>query len=141
VNELEDELEALRAQRRGEAAAELAAAAVDIGGARLSVGSVAATPPEQLRQLALGVRDRIGRGVVVLGSTSDGKGSLVAAVSRDLVETGIRAGELLVGAARALGGGGSRDPELAQAGGQRGEALDDALALAEEAASRALRDR
>ncbi|MFO7548321.1 MAG: alanine--tRNA ligase-related protein, partial [Acidimicrobiia bacterium] len=141
VSELEDELEALRAQRRGEAAAELAGAAVDVGGAHLSVGSVPATPPEQLRQLALGVRDRIGRGVVVLGSTSDGKGLLVAAVSRDLVEEGIRAGELLVDAARALGGGGSRDPELAQAGGQQGENLEEALARASEAASRALRDR
>jgi alanyl-tRNA synthetase len=102
---------------------------------------VPSTPPEQLRMLALGVRDRIGRGVVVLGSTSDGKGSLVAAVSRDLVEAGVRAGELLLEAARALGGGGSRDPELAQAGGQQGERLDEALALAREAASKALHDR
>jgi alanyl-tRNA synthetase len=141
VGELEDELDTLRAQRRGEAAGELAASAVDIDGARLSVGSVPATPPEQLRQLALGVRDRIGRGVVVLGSTSAGKGSLVAAVSRDLVEAGVRAGDLLFEASRALGGGGSRDPELAQAGGQQGERLDEALDLAREAASRALRER
>jgi alanyl-tRNA synthetase len=138
VERLEDELDAVRAQRRSGLAQELAEGADEIGGHRLVVGMVGELPPDQLRQLALGVRDRIGRGVVILGSTSEGKGALVAAVSPELVQAGVAAGELLAEPARHLGGGGSRDPELSQAGGPKGEGVAAAVDLAREQAARAL---
>jgi len=59
-------------------------------------------------------------------------------VSDDLVATGISAGELLAEGARILGGGGSRDPRLAQAGGPHGERIRDAVAVARERARSAL---
>jgi alanyl-tRNA synthetase len=93
----------------------------------------------ELRQVALGVRDRIsGPALVIVGSSSNGKGSLVAVASKDLVERGINSGEILVEAARKLGGGGSRDPELAQAGGPNGSRLEEALATGRADAGRAL---
>ena len=92
-----------------------------------------------LRQLALGVRDRLSRpGVVIVGSTFSGKGALVGVVSKELVDKGISAGDLLAAGAPALGGGGSRDPELAQAGGPEGSNLDAALDAIREEAGRAL---
>ena len=97
-------------------------------------------PADQLRQLAMTIRDRIGRGVVVLGSTAGGKGSLVAAVTSDLAGPDVSAGSIIGDASRKLGGGGSRDPELAQAGGPDGSALETALDTAREAASRALHE-
>jgi alanyl-tRNA synthetase len=139
VEELEDQLEAMRAARRGALAEELAAGAEPVGEARLVARTVGELAPDQLRRLALGVRDRVGRGVVVLGSTSAGKGSLVAAITRDLRDGGVSAAEILAGAARLLGGGASRDPELAQAGGPRGDQLAAAVGAAHEAAGRALR--
>ena len=80
--------------------------------------------PEQLRLLALATRDLLGRGLVVLGSTIAGKGSLVGVASKDLVHEGISAAEVVASGATLLGGGGSRDPELAQAGGPHGHQLD-----------------
>jgi len=89
----------------------------------------------------LGVRDRIrGSSLVVVGSASNGKGSLVGVLTQDLVERGLGAGDLLVEAAAELGGGGSRDPELAQAGGPNGSALQTALDTARDRAGRALAD-
>ena len=74
----------------------------------------------ELRRLALGIRDGIdGPAVVVLGSVHSGKGALVGVVTPDLVEMGFSAADLIRPGAEVLGGGGSRDPELAQAGGAK----------------------
>jgi hypothetical protein len=54
------------------------------------------------------------------------------------VEKGLSAGELLASPSAKLGGGGSRDPELAQAGGPQGEQLAAALESAREESGRAL---
>jgi alanyl-tRNA synthetase len=139
VSGLEKELEVLRGQHRGEVAAELAASAQRIGDASLVVAGAPDLDVNSLRQLALGVRDRLrGRSLVVVGSEHGGKGVLIGLVSKDLVAVGVSAAEVISDAARELGGGGSRDPELAQAGGQHGDRLPQALELAREAAERAL---
>jgi alanyl-tRNA synthetase len=140
VEGLESELEAIRSQRRGELAAELAGQAIEIGDASLLVGSAPGLDGNALRQLALGIRDRLGpASVVVVGSDLSGKGSLVGLVTKSLVEAGISASEIISEAAKELGGGASRDPELAQAGGPNGDRLGDALARARDAAERVLR--
>jgi alanyl-tRNA synthetase len=77
----------------------------------------------------------------VLGSVSDGKGALIAFASDDLVADGTSAGEIIATAARTLGGGGSRDPKLAQAGGPQGDRIDDALEEARVTAQEALLGR
>jgi alanyl-tRNA synthetase len=134
------EAEAAKAaeRRRAEQAGDLAAAVVHVGDAGFVVAELEGIRPDELRGLALQIRDRIGSGVVVLGSLNDGKGALVGAATKDLVERGISAAELIAGAARELGGGGSRDPELSQAGGPNGAALPKALDLAREAVAGAL---
>jgi alanyl-tRNA synthetase len=68
--------------------------------------------------------------VIVFGAVHGGKGALVGLVTPDLVAAGVSAAEIIAAAAGELGGGGSRDPELAQAGGPHGENLDAALDLA-----------
>ena len=103
------------------------------------VADVGEINSNELRQLALGVRDRLaGSGVVIVGSDAGAKGALVAVVSKDLMGKGISAAELIGDAARELGGGGSRDPELAQAGGPNGGRLGVALERARTEAERAL---
>jgi len=139
VEELEDHLDRYRLQERLASAASLVdEQSVKVGSARLLVAESASLNPEQLRQLALAARDRIGRGMVVLGSTRDGKGSLVGAVTKDLVADGVSAAEVIAGGARLLGGGGSRDPELTQAGGPAGDRLTEALDVIREEAARKL---
>ena len=142
VSGLERKLDDIAKSRRGAQAKELAATATQIRETLLVVADVGALNGGELRQLALGVRDQLaGPGVVVLGSGAGGKGALVAVVSKPLVEEGVSASDILTGASRQLGGGGSRDPELAQAGGPEGERLPQALDLAREEAERALANR
>jgi len=59
-------------------------------------------------------------------------------VTKDLVGAGVSAAVIISDAATELGGGGSRDPELAQAGGPHGDRLDDALERARDNAERLL---
>jgi alanyl-tRNA synthetase len=136
---LESQLDAIASQRIGVKAEELAASPERVGHAALVVADAGNVSGNELRQIALGVRDRItGPSFVVVGSSDGGKGNLVAVASKELVERGVSAGELIGGAARMLGGGGSRDPELAQAGGPNGQELSAALETAREESSQAL---
>ena len=77
------------------------------------------------------LRDKLGSGVVVLGSVINDRPMLVAMVTSDLIEAkGLNAVDIARGAAKAVGGGGGGRPEVAQAGGRDASKLDDALALA-----------
>jgi alanyl-tRNA synthetase len=93
---------------------------------------LAAAVPEAdadaLRSLADRFRQRYPSGVAVLASVLDGKPTVIAAVTEDLVKRGLHAGELVKFVAGFLGGGGGGKPTLAQAGGKDPARMDEALA-------------
>ena len=131
VKGLGGQLDAISSQRRRSVADDLARSAHRVGEVSVVVAEVSETGGNELRQVALGIRDKVeGSVVVVVGSASGGKGALVGVTTKDLVEKGLSVGELIVSAAREVGGGGSRDPELAQAGGPNGARLEAALEIA-----------
>jgi alanyl-tRNA synthetase len=66
--------------------------------------------------------------VAVLGTVSENRPTLVAAVSQDLVAKGLHAGELVKFVAQPLGGSGGGRPTLAQAGGRDASRLEETLA-------------
>jgi len=141
VADQESRIETFEAQARSGVAGDLVSGAEEIDGAKLVVAAVPGLAPDELRALVLQVRDRLGTGIALLGAERDGKGGLIGAVTADLVAEGISAGELIAGPARIMGGGGSRDPELSQAGGPQGDQLPEALEAAVEAGTAALRSR
>ena len=134
----EERIEAYEEQARSRLAADLAAGAEQIGKSRVVVAEASGFNPEALRLLALQLRDRLGSGIAVIGSEREGKAGLVAVVTRDLVANGVSAAAVLGPAAKLVGGGASRDPELCQAGGPRGDRLGDALAEARRSARAAV---
>jgi alanyl-tRNA synthetase len=81
----------------------------------------------QLRILVDQLRDKLGSGVVVVGSASNGNVSLIAGVTKDLTSR-IQAGKVVGAVAEKVGGKGGGRPDLAEAGGKKPEALDSALA-------------
>src|SRR5258706_10562063 len=83
----------------------------------------------QLRTLVDQLRDKIGSGVVVLGSASDGAVSLIVAVTKDLTSR-VQAGKVISPLAQKVGGKGGGRPDMAEAGGKDAAALDGALAEA-----------
>ncbi len=71
-------------------------------------------------------------GVIVVGSASDGKTSVVAAVTPDL-EGRVPASRIASRVGKALGGSGGGKPDLAQAGGRDASLLPEAMKEAEAA--------
>lgn len=119
---LRDEVASLRRELAGSASERLAETAVD---GRI-VARVDAERREDVRELAVALRDKPGMQAVVLGSSPGGKGVvLVSAVTPD---SGLHAAELIADAARIVGGGGGKAADLAMAGGRLPEHLDEALA-------------
>lgn len=96
-------------------------------GVRILATSVRARDMAELRSMLDLLRERLGSAVIVLGSAVNGKVSLVASVSRDLVARGLHAGAIIKEAAAVAGGGGGGRPEMAQAGGKNPEKLTEAL--------------
>ena len=138
ADELSAELDRRMQQARAALAADLAGEARRRGEVPWLVAELDDHPPDALREVGVQVRGRLGSGVVVLGSRTDGKGALVGVVSADLVGRGVSASELVMAGARVLGGGGSRDPELSQAGGPRGDRMEEALDAVREEVTRRL---
>ncbi|HET7876688.1 MAG TPA: alanine--tRNA ligase, partial [Methylomirabilota bacterium] len=125
---LEKQLEQLEARLARERAQELVSAAKQVGGVAVIAHRLDGLDAEGLRSVADTLRQRLGSGVICLGSVMDGKVSLVASVSKDLTGR-FQAGRLIQEVARAVGGKGGGRPDLAQGGGPDPSKLDDALAL------------
>jgi alanyl-tRNA synthetase len=132
VKELNDEVATLRAREAKLAAEGLAAA--QTGG--VVVARRDGLSPDELRQLAQATLAALGRGVVALvGLGPDGsKAGIVVAVSPDRREEGASAATIAQAAARVLGGGTGRQPELAIGGGPKTDGIDEALRLVREQA-------
>jgi alanyl-tRNA synthetase len=130
-NELEQEMKRLRMQLVSGTAAP-AEEEMMVEGIKVVAREVPSAPSNELREIADTLRSKIGSGVVVIGSRSDGNVSLVAAVSKDLTPR-VKAGELVKRLSAIVGGGGGGRPDFAQAGGKDPEKLPTALAAVKDA--------
>jgi alanyl-tRNA synthetase len=81
----------------------------------------------QLRTLVDNLRNKLGSGVVVMGSVADGKVALIVGVTKDLAPR-VQAGKIIAEVAKKVGGSGGGRPDMAEAGGKDPAALDAALA-------------
>ncbi|WP_216920020.1 alanine--tRNA ligase [Synechococcus sp. CCAP 1479/9] len=133
--ELRASLKELAAARGALAAAKasaLAERAEALGSHRLLVERLDGVDGAGLQEAAQRLQQQLGEGAaVVLGGLPDpadlGKVILVAAFGSAVVAAGAKAGAFIGGIAKLCGGGGGGRPQLAQAGGRDGAALDGAL--------------
>ena len=109
---------------------------IDVGdGARLVTRRVADLDKDALRSLSDSLRDRIGRGVVVLVAEHADKVQLLVSVSKDLTAK-VKAGQLVKELAPIVGGKGGGRPDFAEAGGRDVSKIDDLLAAARDLVTR-----
>jgi len=134
----EKEIEGLRRQAARQTVEQLLAAAVQVDGVTVLAAEVSVDSVDLMRDMTDELRQRLGSAVVVLGAVIDDKPLLVAAVTPDLVDKGLHAGNLVGELARKLGGGGGGRPNMAQAGGRDAAGLPGALASTADAVRAAL---
>ena len=128
IRGLERETERLRGQLASARAGDLLDRAVEVKGWRVLAARADVDGKDALRQMGDRLRERMGSGVVVLGAVIDGRPSLLAMVTPDLIEQGVKAGDIVRETAAIVDGRGGGRPDLAEAGGKDVGKLDDALA-------------
>jgi alanyl-tRNA synthetase len=117
----------------------LAAEAVEIAGVPVVVARVEGVSSKDLPAVADRVKGKLGGpGVVVLAAPADDKVAIVVAVGPEIVERGVKAGDIVKAAAGVVGGGGGGKPTMAQAGGKDPSKTDEALRVAHDAIASAL---
>ena len=124
--QLEKELKQLRLRAATGGGAAPADDSHDVGGIKLIARRVDDLSGGDLRNFADELRSKLKSGVVVLGSASDGKVTLLTAVTKDLLAR-VQANTLIAKLAPIVGGKGGGKPDLAQAGGKDPDKLNEAL--------------
>jgi alanyl-tRNA synthetase len=110
-----------------------------IGSTRVIVAETPGANPNLMRQLIDQLRKKANSTAILLASSSgDDKVTLVAGMSRDLVDRGLSAGNWVRDVAPIVGGGGGGKPDMAQAGGKDPKKLREAVATALDLVRRAL---
>ena len=133
IKSLNSELESLKSKAAKEALGDVMDQVVDVKGVKLLATSVQGVDMNGLRDLGDQLKGKLGEGVVVLASESDGKVNLVAMATEEAMKSGAHAGNLIKAIAGKVGGGGGGRPNMAQAGGKNPAGIPDAIAEAKTA--------
>jgi alanyl-tRNA synthetase len=123
---LEKQLEAARRKGALSKLDDLVAQARTIKGVKVISAQLEGVDREAMRQLIDSLRQKLGSGVVVLGTADDGKVALLAGVTKDLIPK-LHAGKIIQATAKEVGGSGGGRPDLAEAGGKDTSGLKSAL--------------
>ena len=109
---------------------DLLASAEKVGEHAVIAANLGSATIDQLRAASDSLRDRAGSAAVFLAAEHDGKVALLAAMTKDLIAQGVKAGDLIKAIAPIVGGKGGGRPDIAQGGGSDVEKIDEAVAEA-----------
>jgi alanyl-tRNA synthetase len=126
IKRLQRELDQARMKQASSSVAGAGEKIKEVRGVKVLAHRVDNLERAQMRTLVDQLRDKIGSGVIVLGSTTNGSVALIVAVTKDLTSR-IQAGKVIGPVAQKVGGKGGGRPDLAEAGGKDVGALDAAL--------------
>jgi alanyl-tRNA synthetase len=131
IKRLRKELEQARMKSASSSVATIGEKVREIKGVKVLAHRADNLERPQLRTLRDNLRTKIGSGVVVLGSVSDGKVAIIVGVTKDLTAR-VQAGKIVGKVAQKVGGSGGGRPDMAEAGGKDPQALDSALSASYE---------
>jgi len=126
IKRLRKELDTARLKSASSSVSNLAEKVRVINGVKVLATRVDNLERQQMRALMDQMRDKLGSGVVIMGSANDGKVALIVAVTKDLTGR-LHAGKIISTVAQRVGGSGGGRPDMAEAGGKQPENLDHAL--------------
>ncbi len=137
IKELERELKARETGGAIKDVKGLVDKAEEVSGVRLVSAKVEGLDAAALRELGDRIRDRLNKGVVILGSSKNGKAMLLVMATKNITDS-INASELIRAISKEIKGGGGGRADMAQAGGKDPSGLERAIKKGVEEAKRAL---
>ena len=129
IKDAEKELQQLKKDAAMSDMDSILGAKEDIAGVPVVTAVAQAESMDDLRSLADTVLDKLGSGVVLLGTANGDKVNFVCKVAKVDTNKGLHAGKIIKAAAQAAGGNGGGRPDMAQAGGKEPDKLEAALAV------------
>ena len=124
---LAKELNEVKAKMSLQSADSILDSKVDINGVNIVTSKFEDMDMDTLRNTADTLRDKLSSGVVVLANVAGGKINFVATATKDVVEKGVHAGNIVKEVAKIAGGKGGGRPNMAQAGAPDVNKVDEAL--------------
>ena len=129
---MQSENEALKSKAAKDALGDVMDQVREIKGVKVLASKIEGVDMNGLRDLGDQLKEKLGEGVVLLASVTDGKVSLMATATDGAIKAGAHAGNLIKAVASIVGGGGGGRPNMAQAGGKNPAGVDEAIAKAAE---------
>ena len=131
LKEAHSQIESLKSEAAKSAMGDVSDNIREIAGVKFIASRMEGVDANGLRELGDSLKEKIGEGVIVLASVTDGKVQLMATATEGAMKRGAHAGNLIKGIAKLVGGGGGGRPNMAMAGGKDASGVDAALAEAE----------
>lgn len=132
---LQSENESMKSRLAKDALGDVMDQVKEIKGVNLLAASLKGVDMNGLRELGDQLKEKLGEGVILLASETEGKVNLMAMATDEAMKKGAHAGNLIKGIASLVGGGGGGRPNMAQAGGKNpggiAEALEEAVRILE----------
>ncbi|KXZ39946.1 alanyl-tRNA synthetase [Alkalithermobacter thermoalcaliphilus JW-YL-7 = DSM 7308] len=127
IKELNKEVSSLKTKLSMLSVDEILSKKESVKGINVVAGKFDNMDMDTLRNMADTLRDKLVSGVIVLGAVNDNKVNFVATATKDVIEKGVHAGNLIKEVAKIAGGGGGGKPNMAQAGGKDITKIDKAI--------------
>ena len=127
IKEKDNEINKLKSRLASDATDEILDKVQNINNVNVLIAKVEPQTMDDLRKLGDILREKIKSGVIVLASPLDDKVNFIATATKDIVDKGVHAGNIVKQAAQITGGGGGGRPNMAQAGGKDVTKIDKAL--------------
>lgn len=126
----QSENEKLKAKLANNSLGDVMSQVVEVKGVKVLATKVNDVDMNGLRNLGDQLKDKLGEGVILLASTTEGKVNLIAMATVKAMAKGAHAGNLIKEISAIVGGGGGGRPNMAQAGGKNPAGIDEAVTRA-----------
>lgn len=101
----------------------------EVSGVKIVTEAIEGVEISDLRKTVDTLKKSLNSVAIILGTSDDGRVTLITSLSSDLVKKGLHAGNIARDIAKIVGGGGGGRADMAQAGGQLPDKLNEALDL------------
>ncbi|MBS1258315.1 MAG: Alanine--tRNA ligase [Candidatus Scalindua arabica] len=129
IRDLRKDVQKAKKEDAREFSSELIANAREISGVKIVTEVIEGVDIGDLRKTVDSLKESLGSVAIVLGTTENCKVTLLTSLSNDLVKKGLHAGNIARDIAKIVGGGGGGRADMAQAGGQLPDKINEAIDL------------